>query len=88
MAAASPRSRVDPDVPEEFQGLQGQNVLSEAEVQGLQPPPSMMVNRSPRAAFNVSFFASYEMEKTLTAKNCNMFLPHFLKLHLISKLSL
>ena len=66
-AMASPRSRVDPDVPEELQGLPGQNVRSEAEVQGLEPPPNMMPNMAPREAFNVSFFACYEMKKGLIA---------------------
>ena len=54
--ASSPRSRVDPDVPEELQGLPGQNVGSEAEIQGLEPPPNRMPNMAPREAFNVSFF--------------------------------
>ena len=79
-AMASPRSRVDPDVPEEFQGLPGQNVGSEAEVQGLEPPPNMMPNTAPRAGFGVSFFAFYEMEKALIAKNCNRIFVAFLEI--------
>ena len=77
---ASPRSRVDPDVPEELQGLPGQNVGSEAEVQGLEPPSNMQPNSAPRAAFNVSFFDFYEMIKGLIAKNCNRIFVAFLKI--------
>ena len=66
MASASrqddPRRRADPDMPEDLEGLPGENVGSEAVVRELGPLPT----EGPRVAtFNVSFFAFYEMEKAL-----------------------
>ena len=60
--ASSPRRRVDPDMPEDLEGLPGENVGSDAVIRELGPLPTT----EPRVAtFNVSFFAFYEMEKTL-----------------------
>ena len=73
MAAASDEPRVmassagrrvdpDPDMPEDLEGLPGENVGSETVVRELGPLPTM----EPRvAAFNVSFFVFYQMEKAL-----------------------
>ena len=71
--AASPGRRVDPDMPEDLEGLPGENVGSEAVVRELGPLPT----EGPRvAAFNVRFFAFYQMEKTLIKI---IFYMHFLK---------
>ena len=76
-----PRGPIDTDLPEEFQGLEGQDVESRADVTGLGPLP-----RPGRP--NVSFFAFYKLEKVLIAKkvlilkgSLNYIVTHFLKLH-------
>ena len=75
------RGEIDTDLPEEFQGLEGEDVASRGDVQGLGPLP-----RPGRP--NVSFFAFCEVEKALIAKNVhilndslNYIFTHFIKLH-------
>ena len=57
---AAPVPPVDPDLPEEFQGLMGNNVRSD-EVQGLEPPPNMEAYVMPP---EVSFSAFYKVVKS------------------------
>ena len=56
---------VDRNLPEEFQDLEGVEVESEADVEGLEAPPTVVQ----KASFDVSFFVFSNAKKPKHCKN-------------------